>query len=117
MPLEDEEPQLPAQLTDLAACPTRVPVLVHELDHPVPQRGITSQLGQMPRHTREQIKRYLCVHDIDDVRGKTGLPQANIDLPGGQGAGKGTDWATRAVNGVQRGVATKAQPWGRGAKG
>ena len=46
-----------------------------------------------------------------------GLPQANIDLPGGQGASKGTDWATRAVNGVQRGVAAKAQPWGQGAKG
>ena len=41
------------------------------------------------------------------------LPQANIDLPGGQGASKGTDWATRAVDGVQRGVAAKAQPWGR----
>ena len=44
-----------------------------------------------------------------------GLPQANIDLPGGQGASKGTDWATRAANGVQRGIAAKAQPWRRGS--
>ena len=39
------------------------------------------------------------------------VSQANIDLPGGQGASKGTDWATRAVNGVQR------SHGGGGAKG
>ena len=47
-------------------------------------------------------------------KGTRRLPQANIDLPGGRGRSKGADWATRAVNGAQRGVAAKAQPWGGG---